>query len=342
LTDRANLRWSTAVEYSVSVLALRAAIFAASVRSGRPTAELAMLVRVPLSALADPDARVSHDHLCRAWAALVRETGEPALGIVAAARVDNAASDPLQPLLASVATVGEQMRTFLRFQRLYHSGNASRAEATPSEWVLAFALRSDASPSPELVDFVLATWLRRLRRSAGRKVPLLGARLRRGRPTHQAPYVEAFGGAIEFDADDDALRFPPDAPSLPVAEATIALERILTQQAEAALAGLDPDAALLYDARLALETELALGHTNVNALAKSLGTSARTLQRRLAARRTTFQDLLDDVRRELALGHLARGRSVTDTAFLLGFSELSAFSRAFRRWTGRAPSAARV
>ncbi len=66
--------------------------------------------------------------------------------------------------------------------------------------------------------------------------------------------------------------------------------------------------------------------------------SARSVQRALRAEGTSYQLLLDDVRRELALRHLAvRGTSAAEVAFLTGFSEPSAFSRAFRRWTGSTP-----
>lgn len=78
--------------------------------------------------------------------------------------------------------------------------------------------------------------------------------------------------------------------------------------------------------------------TSIN-LRGLMGTSARTLPRGLTEHETSFQSLLAEVQRDLALRHLAQGNSVTDTAFLLGFSEVSAFSRAFRRWTGRAPRA---
>ncbi|MCY1013835.1 helix-turn-helix transcriptional regulator [Nannocystis pusilla] len=70
-----------------------------------------------------------------------------------------------------------------------------------------------------------------------------------------------------------------------------------------------------------------------------MGTSERTMQRRLRQAGTSFRDVVDDVRREAALAQLGRrDATVTDIAFMLGFSDLSAFSRAFRRWTGASPS----
>ena len=67
--------------------------------------------------------------------------------------------------------------------------------------------------------------------------------------------------------------------------------------------------------------------------------TTRTLRRRLLAEGTTFSEQLDHVRRELAIDYVERGgRSITEVSFLLGFSTTGAFHRAFRRWTGQAPS----
>jgi AraC-like DNA-binding protein len=71
--------------------------------------------------------------------------------------------------------------------------------------------------------------------------------------------------------------------------------------------------------------------------------SRRSLQRRLAEADSTYQSLLDDTRRDLALRHIEDpAKSVTDVTFLLGYSQQSAFTRAFRRWTGMSPSAYRA
>ncbi len=81
------------------------------------------------------------------------------------------------------------------------------------------------------------------------------------------------------------------------------------------------------------------GGASVAVVAGELGVSRQTLFRRLRAEGTTFEQVLDELRRRLALQYLGEGRaSVNETAYLLGFSEPAAFSRAFKRWTGSRPS----
>ena len=76
----------------------------------------------------------------------------------------------------------------------------------------------------------------------------------------------------------------------------------------------------------------------ITTVARSLAVSVRSLQARLREEGTSYQTLLDEVRKELAQQHLKSGRhTVADVAYLLGFSEPSAFSRSFKKWTGLAP-----
>ena len=88
----------------------------------------------------------------------------------------------------------------------------------------------------------------------------------------------------------------------------------------------------------AIRGSLRDGAPKMETLAKQLHVSARTLQRRLAEHQTTFQDAVDAVRRELAQQYLRDPHlGVSEVAFLLGYSELSTFDRAFKRWTGKTP-----
>jgi AraC-like DNA-binding protein len=79
------------------------------------------------------------------------------------------------------------------------------------------------------------------------------------------------------------------------------------------------------------------GGATLRASAAALGMSERTLQRRLHAEGTTFEDLVDGVRRARALAYLDAQLPIAEVAYLLGYAEPSVFHRAFKRWTGRSP-----
>jgi AraC-like DNA-binding protein len=90
-----------------------------------------------------------------------------------------------------------------------------------------------------------------------------------------------------------------------------------------------------------LHAALRAGEGHVDVIAKRLGLTARSLQRRLKDEGTTFNAVREDVRRQLSRRFLEDGLSIAEISFLLGFSEPSAFFRAFKRWTGQTPLEAR-
>ena len=104
------------------------------------------------------------------------------------------------------------------------------------------------------------------------------------------------------------------------------------------------DVAILRPVREAsLLEQLSSGEVSEEEMAQQLNMSRRTLQRKLAEAETTYQQLVDATRRDLALRYIENpGQSITDITFMLGFSQQSAFTRAFRRWTGYAPTEYRV
>jgi len=147
---------------------------------------------------------------------------------------------------------------------------------------------------------------------------LLGAPLR---------FRQPIAMTIVFDADVLARPVPgADRRLLPIVERH--LEELLASK----------DGSVLDDVRNAIAETLCDGAPTIRVVAKRLGASVRTLQRRLAAHGAVFTTLVEDVRRDVALRYLADGKAaVTEIAFLTGYSEASAFGRAFRRWTGSTP-----
>jgi AraC-like DNA-binding protein len=158
-------------------------------------------------------------------------------------------------------------------------------------------------------------------------------------------------GASERDAYRDLLRCPLrfGAPSaafvVPRAElgravenADPALADLIEPHLERALADAGASSRAAVPVRRALVAMLGGQEPTLERVAKRLGTTPRTLQRRLRDEHTTFQDLLDAVRHELALVHVGKqAASIDEIAWLLGFSNGSAFHRAFKRWTGVTP-----
>jgi AraC-like DNA-binding protein len=162
--------------------------------------------------------------------------------------------------------------------------------------------------------------------------------LRRDLPSDPAPWRLFFGCRIQFNAARDSFllaRADVEAP-LSIANRQVAgtLDAILAKQ----LAELDRSN-VEARTRAALLERLTSGEPQEEEIARSLHMSRRTLQRKLAEADLTYQRLVDQTRRDLALRYIDdRAKSITELTFLLGFSGQSAFTRAFRRWTGASPT----
>lgn len=146
---------------------------------------------------------------------------------------------------------------------------------------------------------------------------------------------------LEFGAEHTEIELDDATLDTPLPLASEAYCAVFERQVERALERLPCESGSPDDVRAAARATLAGGECSLASTARALGTSARTLQRRLRERGTTFAELVDSVRREMALEYLRKRVSVHEIAFLLGYAEPSAFHHAFKRWTGMTPEQAR-
>jgi len=187
-------------------------------------------------------------------------------------------------------------------------------------------------------DLTIAIIVDMCRMNYGNTLTPLRVGFRRTRPGNALPYERVFGCQPAFGRGFDSFvlkRAVADFP-LPTSNRQLAAvhDRILMEE----LARLDRND-VLTRARAALLERLATGEVSEDTLAADLNVSRRTLQRRLADENTTYAALLDATRRDLALRYVEDpAKSITEIAFLLGYSQHSVFTRAFRRWTGKSPS----
>ncbi|MBV8501905.1 MAG: AraC family transcriptional regulator [Paucibacter sp.] len=152
------------------------------------------------------------------------------------------------------------------------------------------------------------------------------------------PYVDVFGVAPTFDHDESALVLPAAAMGETLSGACPELAQYNDKIAAEYLAKLDKKD-VTARVRATIIEMLAAGDCTRRKVAQEVCMSQATLQLKLAQRGTSFQDLLSETRRELALGYLAqRSLSVTEVTFLLGFTDASNFTRAFKRWMGTSPT----
>ncbi|WP_290674383.1 AraC family transcriptional regulator [Aquabacterium sp.] len=158
-------------------------------------------------------------------------------------------------------------------------------------------------------------------------------------PPERAQACEAFFGCpVDFGASHTLVRFPVAYMSIPMPHREPGLRALLDRQAKALLDALPDPNAFDKAVQQLLVRLLPDGDVSVDKVAQAMNQSTRTLQRRLADSGMTWQHLLDRTREQLARQYLSdRALSLAEIALLLGYSEQSAFTRSFKRWTGLTP-----
>lgn len=244
-------------------------------------------------------------------------------------------------LVLASKTLGEAMLAYQRYERLFYGvdlaeigmeGDQAEIRWGPGE--VALGPLHDAVAIAALVTF--------LRRQVENPPPPTLIAFTHAAPAPAAErqaYERFFGCPVRFGDSHTRVRFPMAYLAIPMPHSDPGLRTLLDRQAQALLLALpDSDA---FD-RALQQTMLNLlpdANATLPRAAKELHVSVRTLQRRLDARGLTWQQLLDRMREQLARQYLAdRALTLSDIALLLGFSEQSAFTRAFRRWTGGTPA----
>jgi AraC-like DNA-binding protein len=152
-------------------------------------------------------------------------------------------------------------------------------------------------------------------------------------------YEQYFGCPVTFGADRYELRFPRAYLEVPFVGGSVEARDTLTQIAERALAMRPRIKSFIKSVRDNTAIAICDRDDSLISVAKRLGTSARTLQRRLAGEGVSYERLLDDLRKTMALNLLVDVHlPITRIAAMVGFANPSAFTRAFRRWTGKSPA----
>jgi AraC-like DNA-binding protein len=173
---------------------------------------------------------------------------------------------------------------------------------------------------------------------AGRSDPL-EARFSHSPPAYADEYERILRLPVRFDAGEDGVLFPISMIDSLNPSADAALRQLLQRHAADQLARIPTNARLSQRVRACIRSMLPLGALSADAVAAQFSMSNRTLRRRLQEESTNYQEILDDVRAEMARHYLTEEKQgIDEVAFLLGFSDQSAFTKAFRRWTGKTPA----
>ncbi|UTW07449.1 AraC family transcriptional regulator [Pseudomonas benzenivorans] len=290
------------------------------------------------AALEDPDARFPQDGMTRLWQRAVELSGNPAIGLNMAKVVRPASFHVVGYALMSSRTLKEGLTRLVRYQRIIAEGADLSFRPTPCGYELVLAIHGDRlPPARQSAEASLAYALAFCRWMTGKPLRPQQILFQGDPPTDLQPFEQVFQAPLRFNAAHYALLFERADMEMPLPTANESLAQLHDRFAGEYLARFS-ESRVTHLARQVLCRLLPQGEPKREAVAQTLHLSQRTLQRRLQEEGSSFQQLLDDTRRELAEQYLAQpSLTLLEVAYLLGFADPSNFFRAFRRWFACTP-----
>jgi len=307
---------------------------------GVPAGALYRAVGIDPEMLNDPDARIPFAQIVALYEQAATLTGDDAFGLHVGEHADPTAFDVLGYSVINSPTFGDALDRVVRYNSIWTNGSCFTVETVNGQTRVVYLYLDDAiqerRQDAEMTFAALAVLGRRVTNVDWSPSEI---RFQHQQPRETTEHERIFQCPIFFAATTNEVVFDSVYSSLPIIKADPSLCALLDRHARELLARYPREDSLVERIRTLLKDELNGGDASLEVVAERLGMSARTLQRKLQASGTSHQELLDEMRRDLAVRYLREpGMAVCEVAYLLGFSESSAFHRAFKRWTGTTPS----
>jgi AraC-like DNA-binding protein len=294
---------------------------------------------IELADLGNPDARVPHTAIVRALEEAVALFDDPTIGLRAGQLAEQGDYDVLEYAARSASSFGDAMGVMARYMKIMHEAiDVSLAvEGDCAFWRVRTT--DGVRQPPAINDNMVSAACAFSRRNVSVYVPPVEVHLIHPKPSYAEEYEKILETKTRFGMPWNAVVMRKERLEVPMMRANSDLSMVFEAQARRVLEGLKQREDIVRRVREQVVTELRAGPANMKKTARRLGFGVATLRRKLEAEGTTFSEIVDDLRRELAEQHLTHGSlTISEVAFLLGFSDVRAFGRAFRRWTGSSPS----
>lgn len=328
------------VVYSISVKAA-GKIIAATADAGIAPEELCRAVQLDSSALEPADNRIPFAQLIMLYEHAARLTGDDAFGLRVGERSSPKMYDVLGYVTMNSRTFGEALNRLIRYQQIWTDAVTFSLEIADSTAHLSYIYRiGNLSPEERRQESenMMSAIVRFGRMVTGVDWTPREVNFEHEQPENISEHERIFRAPIRFNTSPTKLIFDSLLLALPLVEADTTLGALLERQAEDLLAKSPQRGAFINGVRQLIGESLRGGDARLEIVAQKSGVSSRTLQRKLREEGTSYQELLEEMQRTLSKIYLQKPEmAICEVAYLLGFSQSSAFHRAFRRWTGLTP-----
>ncbi len=287
------------------------------------------------------DVHIDIDRYHQLWERIMVAIDDPGFPIRAGAAFRIEDNDVFGFMAMSCETLGEAFAQTARYRALYNTGARWELQPDgPRVRLIWYPWPSDRGcvGVRAAIEFGLADMVSAGSQLSGTTLRPVDIRIAHSAPADTTAHRQLFGAEPTFDATLDEIVLDASVLALPVASFNSSLRGYFDEQCRQLAEQFAADPPVASQVRRALIAAMDGGDPSMASVARRLGMSGRSLQRRLAEERSGFDVVLDDVRQEFAKRYLAQGTvSASEVAYLVGFQSPTAFFRAFKRWTGMTP-----
>ena len=301
---------------------------------------------IPLLDAAGLDSRLMRDHnaryssaaIDRVWQSAAEIIPDPCFGLKAAECWHPSDLHALGYAWLASSSLRTALERFCRYARIVTDIDDFTLLENENVFSIKVDNKSLGADVLWAADSTMAILLSMCRVNFGDELEPVSVQFIHPEPACASEYYRYFRCPVSFNEEENRINLPLHAADLPLAGANAKLAQLNDQVMIEYLAQLDRND-VIQQVKAAILRQLPSGNVTDSTIARSLYRNDRTLQRQLSKEGTTFKTLLNEIRVELADKYIRDSQlSLTEITFLLGFSEASSFSRAFRRWTGKSPS----
>lgn len=293
--------------------------------------------RIDPQSIKDMSTRISQSTLENLWFEVARVIGDPCFGVTLGKFWHPSYMHALGYSWLASSTLRTALQRFVRFS---HVVNQATVLELSEEGELIFVDWINPSPGKDegwRADAFMSILLSMCRANYGEDLDPVSINFKHNKPVQVGDYFAYFRCPIEFNSSNDRLILAKNVVDQKLPGSNPLIAQISDNEMMKYLAKLNNDD-IVQRTKAAIIEMLPDGRTSDAYAAKLLNISIRTLQRRLAETGTTYRKLLTEVRKELASTYIQNQHlTLTELSYQLGYSEVSAFSRAFKQWTGQSP-----
>lgn len=316
------------------------ALVAACERLGLDTERLLAAAGLDRSTIEDADARIPAEQMRVLWAHAYELSKDPDLALHAIEVLPFGAYRVVDFIACSAPTIGAAISKVADYFPLINNGVRLSCQTYGTSVSVALeAIPLAPAMTRPYAEYCLAAVFLRTRLAANHRYPLVRIEFAYPRPGFIGEHERIFECPVVFGAAANQLLLTRAVWETPRTGSDSELFSVLDAHARKLVEQLPATSVVVGRVRDAIDQELRGGSPRLEAVAKRLAMSPRTLQRRLAGEGMLFNDVLDDMRLRAAKTYLSkRDVAGAEVAYLLGFAEQSSFNHAFKRWTGQTPT----